>query len=107
MGHYRSVDIIRGLAVSAIAATLVVATACDGGSNATATSTPAARDHCTELEFVDGEQRDEAGLLVAECRSGPTPNGGVYSISRYSGSEVEITEYDEDGNVVQRTHGTR
>lgn len=76
----------------------------------------AARDHCADAGFVDGEQRSDEGELIAECRPGPTPNGGAYSIARYSdaggpadkdqATDAEITEYDEDGEVVQTTHGT-
>ena len=91
-----------------LAAILLAGSACDNG--------PSARDFCAEAGFVDGEQRNDAGELVAECTEGPTPEGGAYSIARYSdadgpadkqdATEVEITEYDADGGVLNTTHGT-
>lgn len=92
----------RGLAFLAV---LLICVACDRDSTGPAGTTPAARDYCTELGFVDGEERNDNGELVAECHAGPTPNGGAYSVARYSGTDIEITEYDTDGNVVHRTYG--
>jgi len=90
--------------------------ACDQAATPAASSTRAARDHCAELGFTRGEQRDDAGALVAECRAGPTPNGGAYSIARYldagepagkdDATTVEISEYRDDGTVVHTTQGT-
>ena len=89
-----------------IAGVILLAGACDLAPGSGGSPTPAARDYCAELGFVDGEQRGDGGELVAECRSGPTPNGGAYSIARYNGNRVEITEYDAEGNILQTTHGT-
>lgn len=51
-------------------------------------------------------------------REGPTPNGGVYSIAYYSKADgtpcprkesenVEIVEFDKDGNRIMSTYGFR
>lgn len=101
----------------ALAAILLACAACnDDGRGSQASSTPSARDFCAEAGFVDGEQRNDSGELIAECSEGPTPEGGAYSIARYSdadgpadkedSTEVEITEYDADGNVLNTTYGT-
>ena len=102
--------------VLVLAALVALGVACDGGTNPSPSATPAARDFCTEQGFVDGEQRNEAGELIAECELVSTPEGGAYSIARYSNAngpadkddatDVEITEYDADGNVVTTTYGT-
>ncbi len=97
---------VRGIAVASLMAITMLVIACDPAPGSGGTTTPAARDFCVELGFVDGEQRDDDGEIVAECRLGPTPNGGAYSIARYSGSQVEITEYDVEGNVIATTQGT-
>lgn len=91
-------------------------TACDFGTTPSASSTVSARDYCREHGFIDGEQRNDARELIAECSLGPTPNGGAYAIARYLDADgpadkgdattVEIGEYDDDGNVVHTTDGT-
>lgn len=98
-----------------IATIAILCTACDIGATPSASTTVSARDYCREHEFIDGEQRNDAGELVAECSTGPTPNGGAYSIARYLDADgpadkgdattVEISEHDDDGNVVHTTYG--
>jgi hypothetical protein len=36
---------------------------------------------------------------------GPTPNGGAYAIKYQEGNRIEIVEFDEDGQVIERTYG--
>lgn len=99
---------MTGRTALVLAAIMLACSACDNG--------PSARDFCADAGFVDGEQRNDAGELVAECREGPTPEGGAYSIARYAdadgpadkqdASEAEITEYDAQGNILNTTYGT-
>jgi hypothetical protein len=45
--------------------------------------------------------------LAVEEHIGPTPAGGVRSVAVFNaaGQIVEITEYDADGQAIQRTYG--
>lgn len=100
--------------VAAISLAILCA-ACDEGATRPASSSGAPGAYCGDQGFVGGEQRNDADELIAECRVGLTPNGGAYSISRYSDADgpadketatsVEIIEYDHDGNILQTTHG--
>jgi len=105
----------RALAVVLVTALALVA-GCDQGGEPSALPTGSARDYCAELGFVDGEGRNDAGELVAECHAETTPSGAAYSIARYLDADgpadkddavrVELTEYDQNGNEVNRTYGT-
>ncbi|MDQ3880347.1 MAG: hypothetical protein M3295_04670 [Chloroflexota bacterium] len=107
---------MRFIGVIACAGLLLAAGCKGGGESPSVSATPAPRDYCAELGFEDGEERNAEVELIAECRLGPTPVGGAYSIARYladgepvdkdDATEVEITEYDADGNVITTTVGS-
>lgn len=71
-------------------------------------TTAAAVDHCAEVHIDPATQ---------ECRNGPTPAGGAYSIATFlddafnpvpeaDATQVSISELDADGNELQSTLGS-
>lgn len=105
------------MTAAAVIAVMFLSAGCEVPVTPSAAAGPSAYDdYCGEHGFVDGKKRNDAGEVIEECSLGPTPNGGAYSIARYTdgrgpaseddASTVEITEYDGAANVIKTTYGT-